>query len=257
MKGDSNGAEDGNGNNDGDDASGHKQAACFECRKSKVKCVRGPDDAICKRCRNTGTECVIPEYHVGRYKGVKNKRSGLEKAIHQVEQAIKKARTGSSSIDEEQAEAIHRLLEENKAVPTPPKSVSATNHRHSSTFGQDSRSPETASSDAVFAHQASPTSEPRQVSFAQHDNDEVTVNNADNPLQLLAIASAIPETSNMTATPSTVARSSNAHDAGGQYEDDEIAEFFSPLASHLDKSSSLDPIDQGLADMEEANMLFG
>lgn len=255
MRNDSN--DPGNVNNDGDDALAHKQAACFECRKSKVKCVRGLEEATCKRCRNIGTECVIPEYHVGRYKGVKNKRSGLEKAIHQVEQAIKKARTGSSSIDEEHAEAIQRLLGEHKTVPTPPKHTTAGNYRHSSSIGQDSKSPEAAAADTTLAQQSSPTSDSRRISFAQHNNDEVTVNNADNPLQLLAIASAIPESSNVTATPSTVAKSSLAHDASAPFDDDEIAEFFSPLTSHLDNSSDLDPIDQGLTDMEEATMLFG
>jgi Fungal Zn(2)-Cys(6) binuclear cluster domain len=48
-----------------------RQAACLACRKSKIKCIRNPDSTVCKKCTSSGGECVIPEYHVGRYKGVK------------------------------------------------------------------------------------------------------------------------------------------------------------------------------------------
>lgn len=48
-----------------------KQAACLECRRSKVKCTRDPQAAVCRKCQQAGLQCVTPEYHVGRYKGVK------------------------------------------------------------------------------------------------------------------------------------------------------------------------------------------
>jgi hypothetical protein len=56
-----------------------KQAACLACRKSKIRCDRSPGGDVCKRCTQVGVECEIPEFHVGRQRGVKNKRSGLEK----------------------------------------------------------------------------------------------------------------------------------------------------------------------------------
>lgn len=48
-----------------------KQAACLECRRSKIKCIREAGAEECRKCRQGGLTCVRPEYHVGRYKGVK------------------------------------------------------------------------------------------------------------------------------------------------------------------------------------------
>lgn len=48
-----------------------KQAACLNCRRSKIKCRRDEDASTCERCLNVGSECVIPEFHIGRQKGVK------------------------------------------------------------------------------------------------------------------------------------------------------------------------------------------
>jgi hypothetical protein len=55
----------------GGDDTPQKQAACLQCRRSKIKCLRDPDATVCKRCASNAIDCVIPEYHVGRYKGVK------------------------------------------------------------------------------------------------------------------------------------------------------------------------------------------
>jgi hypothetical protein len=52
-----------------------KQAACLNCRKSKIKCRREEGAPICQRCENVGAECVIPEFHIGRQKGVKKYRT--------------------------------------------------------------------------------------------------------------------------------------------------------------------------------------
>lgn len=49
-----------------------KKASCFKCRRSKIKCVRDDEASpACRKCLQAGTECVTPEYHVGRYKGSK------------------------------------------------------------------------------------------------------------------------------------------------------------------------------------------
>lgn len=47
-----------------------KTAACLSCRNIKIKCVRGEGATACTRCLNKGTRCTIPEYRVGRRKGV-------------------------------------------------------------------------------------------------------------------------------------------------------------------------------------------
>ena len=48
-----------------------KQAACLTCRRRKIKCRRDDGAPSCERCQLTGVECIIPEFHVGRQKGVK------------------------------------------------------------------------------------------------------------------------------------------------------------------------------------------
>ncbi|EDO04608.1 hypothetical protein SS1G_07091 [Sclerotinia sclerotiorum 1980 UF-70] len=69
-----------------------RQAACLNCRRSKTRCIRGPADVNCQRCRQNDMECLVPDFHVGRRKGVKNKRSGLDKVVHQLEKAIKSSK---------------------------------------------------------------------------------------------------------------------------------------------------------------------
>ena len=48
-----------------------KQAACLNCRKSKTRCLRDAGDQKCKKCDQIGAECVVPDYRVGRKKGIK------------------------------------------------------------------------------------------------------------------------------------------------------------------------------------------
>lgn len=47
-----------------------KQAACLACRSIKIKCLRDSGATACKRCTNKGVSCTIPDYRVGRRKGV-------------------------------------------------------------------------------------------------------------------------------------------------------------------------------------------
>jgi Fungal Zn(2)-Cys(6) binuclear cluster domain len=48
-----------------------KQAACLNCRRSKTRCLRDSGDLKCKKCAQTRAECIVPEYRVGRKKGIK------------------------------------------------------------------------------------------------------------------------------------------------------------------------------------------
>lgn len=109
-------ATDSNSPGNGKDAS--RSAACLKCRKSKVKCIRSPGLTVCKRCDSTGkgNECVIPEYHVGRYKGVPNKRHGLEKAIYQVEQALKRSKSNGVAFDQDTDVDLRQLIDKSHTL---------------------------------------------------------------------------------------------------------------------------------------------
>lgn len=245
---------------DNDDATTQKQAACLACRKSKVRCMRSADSNACKKCVSANVECVVPEYHVGRYKGVKNKRSGLEKAIYQVEEAVKKARTSSGGLDSEHARTLQRLLDESKSSPVQnPPPPSTFMHIRAAPRPPDHVVPALESPASIPPPIAarSSFSDFRSSSFARPEhNGEATVNNADNPLQLLAIASAIPESAVDITSPSTTGKVSPDNRTVTTSADDEIQEFFSSMTSKFDNAPELDPIEQGLVTIEESVMLF-
>ncbi len=55
------------------DSNSRRAAACLVCRRSKIKCEKGRahNDDRCQRCLQLGVQCVRPDFHVGRRKGVK------------------------------------------------------------------------------------------------------------------------------------------------------------------------------------------
>jgi hypothetical protein len=48
-----------------------RQAACLNCRRSKIRCNRTEGNTACDKCRQASLDCVVPSHHVGRQKGVK------------------------------------------------------------------------------------------------------------------------------------------------------------------------------------------
>jgi hypothetical protein len=46
-------------------------AACLVCRRSKIKCDWAPSQARCRRCIQLGRDCIRPDVHIGRQKGIK------------------------------------------------------------------------------------------------------------------------------------------------------------------------------------------
>jgi hypothetical protein len=218
----------------GDHSNQSRQAACLGCRRSKIKCLRDPDATTCRRCEAGGHECVIPEYHVGRYKGVKNKRSGLEKAIYQVEQAIKRSKT-SPETDVDLRKLINRSQSLTEQAPT---------------TGPISSNPLTEQTKLANGFESA-----RQDSI--DGAEEIALENADNPLQLLAMASAMPNqspSSAISASPAVVSSHAGSHAVDG--EDADLQVFFGSFTPVLDNSRDIDPVDLGLATEEEADWLF-
>ncbi|KAH4111960.1 hypothetical protein HBH47_233060 [Parastagonospora nodorum] len=209
----------------------NKQAACLNCRKSKIKCRREEDASICERCAHVGTECVIPEFHIGRQKGVKNKRSGLEKAIYQVEEAIKK-RKADNTTNLTTLEHLKKLLGEKDGE----EKHTQTNHSTTSP-----------------SNHVKPLAE-KDVTPTSNGGDD-QLEGVENPLQLLARASDLRIASPLTppggsiSTPGTWLSSEH-----GPYMD--VQRFFLPMKANLDQGPGLDPIEVGLVTFEEAEMLL-
>ncbi|OJJ98882.1 hypothetical protein ASPACDRAFT_79655 [Aspergillus aculeatus ATCC 16872] len=209
-----------------------RQAACLNCRKSKVRCNRTKDETSCDRCRQADATCVIPSHHVGRQKGVKNKRKGLEKALHQIEQAIKRPR----------AEDAQNLISNLRGLLD---NIQGQN-THTET---DDLSEEPAGSSIV--------------SVAEYDNpgDGLSLDDAENPLQLLARASDLQlSPSDMRGvsglTSSTILQPSGMYNVDDGDTMASATSFFIPTSASLDTGPTLDPIELGLVTLDEAESLF-
>ncbi|KAF1837421.1 hypothetical protein BDW02DRAFT_491348 [Decorospora gaudefroyi] len=207
-----------------------KQAACLSCRKSKIKCRREEGAPICERCQNVGVECVIPEFHIGRQKGVKNKRSGLEKAIYQVEEAIKK-RKSDPVTSRSTLEHLQKLLNE---AP-----------------GDDGSSRDAEVSPVSDVH---PHVSAKDIVRTSSD-DQLAVEDVENPLQLLARASDL-----RIATPQSYGQSTASPqdklDGSEHSAFLDVHRFFLPMKASIDQGPGLDPIDVGLVTSDEAEMLL-
>ncbi|CBF87531.1 hypothetical protein AN9395.2 [Aspergillus nidulans FGSC A4] len=218
-------------------ASHSRQAACLNCRKSKIRCDRSQGEISCDKCRHAGLECVVPTHHVGRQKGVKNKRKGLEKALHQIEQAIKRPRTSRPAV-----EAAQKVLSDLQDLLT-------------QTQLQQARD------DSKDLSEDSDQQEPLHFPHGSNSGESLALDDAENPLQLLARASDLqlsPKDVRNTAMWPLLATSQPATGVSGVVQDNVTAakSFFVPVRASLDIGPDMDPIDIGLVTLPEAESLF-
>ena len=189
-----------------------------------------------------------------------SKRTGLEKAIHQVEQAIKRSKTNNNTFETDKELDLRQLIDHGQlnATATPQirrQSTSAMSVAsetdttrpkltHSQSFAQPTELPPPLLHRQSFSHPA----------LSDHTDkpDELAVDNADNPLQLLAMASSMPNQS-----PSAVITPSPAAGYGqSDIEDAELQQYFGSFTPVLDNTRDIDPVEMGLVTREEADTLF-
>ena len=96
---------------------------------------------------------------------------------------------------------------------------------------------------------------------AQNGGDDgYALEDAENPLQLLARASDLPiSPQNMPPAPdhiSPVAASNNAAQRVDQGENQDLRTFFGPFSPNLDTGEDIDPIDMGYVTSNETDVLF-
>lgn len=222
-----------------------KQAACLNCRKSKTRCLRNPGDVKCKKCSQSQAECVIPDYRVGRKKGIKNKRDGLEKAVYRIEQAIKKSRTQSTQ-SEEDRNAFHLQNLLNEAQSLLPQKSSSGGEMQASRSGLQ-----------LAQQQQLPHGNGQLVPETARDGsaeEQFAVDDAENPLQLLARASDLSApTAQASYAMTNIVRQ---HRTSRAASDVELQNFFGPFRPSLDVGPEIDPVDMGLVTEEEAAALF-
>lgn len=89
--------------------------------------------------------------------------------------------------------------------------------------------------------------------FIQRTEESLAIDDAENPLQLLARASYIqPSPESRHGTSPQIAASASP----GQQTEDEIHAFFAPARVHLDVGDDVDPVALGLVSDEEVDSLF-
>jgi hypothetical protein len=155
-----------------------------------------------------------------------SKRTGLDKAIYQIEEAIKRSRPDILS-NEGTLQSLQLLLEEARGGTSEPANTSP------------------------FC--AEPSVSDRD-GTGQVSDDQLALDDAENPLQLLARASDLrltmaQPTDHTASTPSTGNISSARNDTL------DVHRFFLPIKVRLDQGPELDPVDIGLVSIEEAGML--
>ncbi|KAF4982839.1 hypothetical protein FZEAL_1631 [Fusarium zealandicum] len=217
----------------GDDSPRPRQAACLVCRRSKIKCDWKPHQARCRRCIQL--DC--------------DKRTGLDKALYQIDQAVKRARSSAQkNPDDDRILAhLHGLL---SGANTPDPPPTRGSYAHTSVGDEDEDAYSAEEEEEEGGEEQDPVTMP---DFIQRTERSLAIDDAENPLQLLARASYIQ--------PSPESRHGNsplqAHTASttGQTED-EIQAFFAPAQVHLDVGPDVDPVSLGLVSEDEADNLF-
>lgn len=148
----------------------------------------------------------------------------MDKAIYQIEEAIKRSKPDILS-NQGTLQSLQLLLDEARRGQSELASTNASSIDPSGT---------------------------EQDGAAQTSDDQLTLDDAENPLQLLARASDLrltQATNPSTSNPSTGIISNEKNDAL------DLHMFFLPIKVRLDQGPELDPIDIGLVSLEEAGTL--
>lgn len=91
-----------------------------------------------------------------------------------------------------------------------------------------------------------------QEGTGQVGDDQLSLDGAENPLQLLARASDLRLTQ---ATDPSASASSTGNISNGRNDTLDVHRFFLPIKVRLDQGPELDPVDIGLVSIEEAGIL--
>lgn len=171
-----------------------------------------------------------------------SKRSGLEKAIYQVEEAIKKRKSDIPAHQNTLAQ-LQKLLDEAQNDNGTPSDHTPGLDNINDPFAADSRDMKPL---ATLQH-----SERDQAGGSS--DDQLAVEDVENPLQLLARASDLRITSPLDNVVSTPGSKVNGSEHSAFLD---VHQFFLPMKANIDQGQGYDPIDIGLVTKEEAKTLL-
>lgn len=177
-----------------------------------------------------------------------SKRDGLEKAVYRIEQAIKRRKTDAPDLEDGQTvEQLEGLLHDaqNLLPRHSQHDVGAAFH-----VGNQLSQPQR------ILHQDTLEGLPdSDAAINQNSDDHFAVDDAENPLQLLARASDLSgpprvtkEAPRIPSTPTTLRLNAP--------KDQALRDFFGPFRPSLDVGKDIDPIEMGLVTQEETDALF-
>lgn len=179
-----------------------------------------------------------------------SKRVGLDKALFQVEQAVKRAATGEPQRPED-GNVVSRLRELLDQVQAADQLTAPSAHSY-----QDM---DESSGEAEGPEEASNMTSTPDLTQAQEES--LAIDDAENPLQLLARASYFQppeEPRNPQPPPATAsAKVRSQPNESKSQEAKELQRYFASAARvNLDVGDDVDPIALGLATAEEGEALF-
>ena len=194
-----------------------------------------------------------------------SKRVGLEKALYQVEQAVKRLRSGDprqTVEDEKVVSHLRGLLAGSAKFPNEsPGLSSAANSREEE--DEDEEEEEEGEENNSYEGRSSIRSNPdiRSTSipnFVERTEESLAVDDAENPLQLLARASYFQpsEDGRRGGHPTPLQHRMRASSVGRSEEAVRLNEFFSSTKVNLDIGDEVDPIVLGLVTIEESESLL-
>lgn len=169
--------------------------------------------------------------------------------MHRIEQAIKKSKThGSQSEDDQQTMHLQSLLNEAQGLLPRPVARNPAAPRQIHSAHEQYRIPP--------IHHDSLNALPRSEIHVSGDNDNFAVDDAENPLQLLARASDLSVPSGQTPYAANILSSVTLPPRTEFGRDHDLQTFFGPFRPSPDVGEDIDPIDMGLVTVEETDVLF-
>lgn len=161
-----------------------------------------------------------------------SKRTGLEKALYQIEQAIKRPR----SEDAAASDAAHKVISNLQELLGKAPDQQQVSHSETDDFSEN-------------------PDQTRSLLSPREQEDSLALDDAENPLQLLARASDLQLSPAEMPRTHVLLRQQPATSQTHDY-DSGANSFFVPVRASRDVGPELDPIDLGLATVEEAESLF-
>lgn len=164
-----------------------------------------------------------------------SKRSGLDKAVHQLERAMKSSK--NDNVPQEEQRRLQFLLSEaeNLVSGSTGKISTQLMEQPSPQNGMNRELSEATDLSSSRAHE----------SIVQMEMGNAALDDAENPLQLLARASDLADTA-----------TKQLHMPPPFVETGDLRRFFGSFQPRLDVGSDIDPIDIGLVTHEEVTLLI-